>query len=173
MALFFISNKIVRNSLFTVSLNYQKEQFKKTLIIFLNLFNPILNLEKYDKIGIIDNTINYNHDEYNLIDTKKFTFEFYLDKYKFYQSISRWYYCQKREQIFLNLDIVFNEYIFVLNKLKTIDQLFIDSFIEIKADYLNLNKNIITKLTLLKETYNDEFINNKVDNYIQSLNKIF
>ena len=88
--------------------NPQSPQFKFTLNIF-NIFNPLLQLEIYDKISIIEN-INYT--EYKFIDISKINFGFYLDKYNIYQSITRWYYNQKREYIFNKLDIFFGLFYF-------------------------------------------------------------
>jgi len=116
---------------------------------YSTFLNPIINLEPNDKIGII-----------NIQSNNLFNFKLYLDKYNTYQSFNRWYNNQKRGDIFEKLDIVFTEY----NKyIKSID---IIKMNELYNDIINFNTILITKLQILKNTYNDNNVSIKIDNYI-------
>jgi hypothetical protein len=147
MALSFLKTKesIIKN---------EKNVLESKYNFFTLFFKDLLLIEKNDKIGIIMNNNNNNIFE-------KINFTLYLDKYNFYQSIRRWYNKQKREEIFDKLDILFKEYEqFILN-LKHVYMHY--------ALYLNiieLNKKLIIKLELLKNTYNDINIDDHIDNYI-------
>ena len=125
---------------------------------FNNIFNPILNLEHYDKIGIIDNV---EYKEHKFIDVSKINFGFYLDKYNIYQSITRWYYNQKREYIFSKIDILFEEY---NNYLKLVQNNY-SSLKFLVNKIIELNGLLINKLTLLNKTYNDNMVTDKINNY--------
>jgi hypothetical protein len=168
MALLFLSNKVVQSSLLNFSIEYTKEQYNKTLCLFETMFEPILNLETNDKLGINDNKPNID-EEYNLISISKFDFTLYLDKYKLYQSISRWYYNQNRSIIFSKLDLLFDEYISLILLIKKLNETNIYKYDEINKKYQELNKKLILKLGLLKLTYNDEEINKKIDSYCEKL----
>ena len=123
---------------------------------FTIFFKDLLIIEKNDKIGII---MNNNNDYY-----EKINFTLYIDKYNFHQSIRRWYYNQKREDIFNKLDILFNEYqqyIYMVKKDNIYNALC--------YNIIELNKKLIIKLELLKTTYNDMNIDIHIDNYIDIL----
>lgn len=169
MALLFLSNKTVQSSLINISIYYNKEQYNKSITLFEKLFEPLLNLEPYDKLGIENIKPDFNEKEYNLINGSRIDFIIYLDKYKVYQSVSRWYYNQKRVNIFSKIDILFDEYFILINKLKTLDEISIIKYNEINKKYQELNKKLIEKLTILKLTYNDEEINKKIDSYCEKL----
>lgn len=155
MVQLFLSNKTLRSSIISIDYN-------KTITLFKKLFEPILNLEPYDKLGIENIKPDFNEKEYNLINGSRFDFTIYLDKYKVYQSLSRWYYNQKRTIIFSKIDILFEEYFLLINKLKIFDE---KSIIK----YTKINKKLIEKLVILKSTYNDEEINKKIDSYCEKL----
>jgi hypothetical protein len=110
MALIVLSNIIGKSYLLKMGIDYSKLQIDKTFNLFEELFDPILNLEPNDKIGWVT-TEPYNETEYIYINGTKFNFKLYLDKYKIYQSVSRWYYGQTRIIVFDKLDILFNEYL--------------------------------------------------------------
>lgn len=155
MALSFLKERNQINLELKLLIELQKK-CKLGYTFFSNFFKPILNLEKNDKIGI-ENIKNSNMNYINL------DFTLYLDKYNMYQSISRWYYKQERTEIFKKLDQIFEEY-----------QNFLKLFISLENHYIKdmikeLNTLLIIKLGLLKETYNDNVISEKINNYLQIL----
>ena len=145
--MFNIKEKILETSKLLTELNLEYNFYK-------NFFIEILNLEIYDKIGTIP-------------EKNKFGFKLYLDKYNIYQSISRWYYNQKREDIFQKLDSLFQEYNNFISLLNDSYKEINDIFEFLYNTTIDLNKNIIQKLELLKLTYNDMNITLKIDNYIK------
>jgi hypothetical protein len=169
MALLFLLNNMIRNSLINNSIEYNKEQYNKSITLFEKLFEPILNLEPNDKLGIENIKPYFNEKEYKMINGSRIDFTIYLDKYTVYQSLSRWYYTQKRAIIFSKIDILFEEYFLLLNKLKILDEKSIIKYTEINKKYQELNKKLIEKLVILKSTYNDEEINKKIDSYCEKL----
>ena len=94
MALSFLKEKNVKDLHIK---NKHANELKYTF--FLGLFKPILDLEANDKLAI-DCTIS----------SPEIQFKLYLDKYSVSQSFRRWYFNQKREDIFKKLDILFDEY---------------------------------------------------------------
>jgi len=166
MALLFLSNKMVMTSIINISINYNYEQYNKSITLFEKLFEPILNLELYDKLGIENIKQDLNEKEYSIINSSRFDFTIYLDKYKVYQSLSRWYYYQTRTIIFSKLDILFEEYFLLINKL---DKQNIIKYTEIKKKYIELNNKLVKKLVILKLTYNYTEINKKIDFYCEKL----
>lgn len=170
MALLFLLNKSVQKSLLNIGLDYNKQQYNKTITLFEKLFEPILNLEIYDKLGIENIKPDFNEKEYNLINGARFDFTLYLHKYNIYQSFYRWYYNQTRLNIFLKLDIIFEEYFVLINKIRILDNLSIIKYIEINNRYKKLNDKLVEKLKILKLTYNnDKEINKKIDSYCEKL----
>jgi hypothetical protein len=155
MALSFLKERNQINLELKLLLELQKK-YKLEYTFFSNFFKPILNLEKNDKIGIENiKDININY--------KKIDFTLYLDKYNMYQSISRWYYKQERSEIFKKLDQLFEEYQTFLKECSKLDNYYI------KDNIMELNKLLKKKLELLKETYNDNIISEKINNYLQIL----
>lgn len=158
MALFLIKNKDFFGNKTLLSsinqiLNYTLNRYETNLNKFKEFMQPILELNKYDKIGIIKlnetNDLNLN-------------FTLYLDKYKIYQPISRWYWSQHREEIFTNLLILFNNYNDLCKQIVNSyynDKKFFES---IYNKYKEFNKLLIDQLMILKDTYNDKL----VDDYI-------
>jgi hypothetical protein len=122
---------------------------------FKNSIDPFLNIDKYDKIGIINNEIEIKN---KYFDTKKIKYLFYLDKPHYLQSISRWYNGQNRKDIFPHIFFFFRHYIDfgkICLKRKSI-------LVQYIKNQLN---NIINKLYLLKDTYNTPY----VDTFIEEL----
>lgn len=149
MALSFLKEKNVKD------LQIKKKHANELkYTFFLELFKPILDLEANDKLAI-DNTIS----------SPEIQFKLYLDKYSVSQSFRRWYFSQKREEIFKKLDILFDEY----NKYIKDIHITNISTAKIMINISKLNKQLITKLLILKTTYNDINVNNFIDNYIKIL----
>lgn len=166
---FLFFNKTVRDTLLNFTIDYKKEEFNKSFNLFETLFESILNLEPFDKLGIENIRPNIDDDSYKFIDTTKFDFTLYVDKYKLYQPISRWYYNQHRTYIFLKLDILFDEYFTFINKLKLIDENFFIRYSEIKEKYKMMNDKLVFKLNILKATYEDQEVTSKIDDYCEKL----
>ena len=168
---FFCSN-IVKSSLLSKSLDYEYIQLLNAFNFYKNIFEPIIQLEKYDKIGIEEIiAIPTNENENKYINYKNMNFKIYLDKYKIYQSISRWYWNQKRNLIFPKLDILFDDYNNLLEKIQLMNKNYESNFKSLFNDCDELNKQILPKLELLKETYNDSNINDFINKYYNILNK--
>jgi hypothetical protein len=160
MALSFLKERNELNLKIKLKLKLDLELEKKCeseYTFFSNFFNPILKLDKNDKIGIqIIKDINMNYMNLN--------FTLYLDKYNIYQSFNRWYYKQDRTEIFKKLDQLFEEYHIFLKSSSSIKNEIINNNI------INLNTILITKLELLKCTYDtDNNICEKINNYLQIL----
>jgi hypothetical protein len=156
MALSFLKERNQINFELKLLLELQKK-CELGYTFFSNFFKPILNLEKNDKIGI-ENLKDIN------IDYKNLNFKLYLDKYNIYQAFNRWYFKQDRIEIFNKLDNLFEEYHIFLKISNSIKNEII------KNNIVNLNKMLITKLEILKCTYdNDNNICEKINNYLQVL----
>ena len=149
MALSFLKEKNVKD------LQIKKKHTNELkYMFFLELFKPILDLEANDKLAI-DNTIS----------SSEIQFKLYIDKYCISQSLRRWYFSQKREDIFKKLDILFNEYDKYIKNINVTSIYMAKLIININI----LNKQLIPKLLILKSTYNDININSFIDNYIKIL----
>jgi len=137
-------------------------------------FKPFFDIEKNDKIGLeIENNLKEDNNFSQYINYKAFNYKLYLDKYVIYQSISRWYYNQKRTNIFQKLDNIFEEYNLILNKININKNLYYNrNIVEYQIIYNKfntINNILIIKLNILKKTYNDMTINLKIDQYLDFL----
>ena len=158
MALSFLKEKNVKN--------LQEIKFKNNLQaneleyhFFINLLKPILDLDVNDKLAI----------DCAYQSSQEIPFKLCLDKYTIIQSFKRWYYKQKREDIFSKLDIVFEQYNKLLINIKynyTLNQLLTK---KIYINIIELNSILITKLNILKTTYNDMIVNEHIDKYTKML----
>ena len=119
---------------------------------FLLFFKPLLELENNDKLSV-DNNCQMSID---------IPFKINLDKYDLSQSFRRWYYKQKREDIFNKLDIVFEKYnnfiISIKNKIQSK---------KILENMIELNKLLTIKLIILDKTYNDPKVSSIIDKYLK------
>jgi hypothetical protein len=91
----------------------------------------------------------------------------YLDKYKVYQSMTRWYWNQKRNLIFPKLTTLFEQYTIYLNKLIKFN--INNSLNYIIDDVKKMNEQIVKKLKLLRNTYNDPKISGVIDTYCDQI----
>lgn len=167
MALFFIKNNNITNTILTpFNYYYEAHQFNISYNFYFTLLDPILQLDINDKIHIEE---NYYHQRFEskYIDFDKINFQIHLDKYKFYQPLYRWYYSQSRQLILSKLDIVFDGYQQMLNKINEFHNHKL--FIKIIHNFNELNKKLALKLKLLSETYNDKETNEKINQYISCL----
>jgi hypothetical protein len=155
MALFLLENKDFFNydNMVEITKNIYLEYYE----IFRKRVTPILELEQYDKIGII----NCEKDKDLQLD-----FHLYIDKASLYQPLLRWYYNQQRIIVFEKLDILFEKYNSTLKQIQEICEKNREKLLFIYEKYLELNILLINKLTILKETYNDNNINYKIDKYL-------
>lgn len=169
MSLSYFTNKYIHTSIIDIVINNNKIRYNKTIELFENLFEPIFKLEPNDKLGIINVESYFDSKEYDLINSYNFNFVFFLDKYKLYQIISRWYYKQSRQIIFSKLDILFNEYFLLIDKLKLLEYNTCINYTEQNIKFTQLNKKLIEKLEILKLTYNDEKIDIKINIYCEKL----
>ncbi len=158
MALFFLKNsslfknQSLQSSLMTMGLEYEYKELEKGITFFNQMFQPILQLEKGDKIGIQDAV---NDVKLKYVDLSQVNFNLYLDKYKIYQSLSRWYYKQNRKDIFEKLNLLFDSYNILTKRIKVVYTNYNVKFEKLFNDVVTLNKNIVIKLNLLSETYAD------------------
>jgi hypothetical protein len=173
MALFLIRNKSmfydhhISSKLLHLNLENDYIQLEKAFDIFKIMLDPILNLEPYDKIGIEDSSNLELFSNNNYLNGTKLNFILYLDKYKIYQSVSRWYWNQKRIIIFNKLFILFEEYIKVLDKVKLNNIRNTNMYKKLLNDVLEFNDKLIEKFNILKITYNDPIVSEYIDKIIQ------
>jgi hypothetical protein len=173
MALFLIRNKSmfydhnISTKLLHLNLENDYIQLEKAFDIFKIMLDPILNLEPYDKIGIEDSSNSELFSNNNYLDANKLNFILYLDKYKIYQSVSRWYWSQKRDIIFDKLIILFEEYKKVLDKVKLNNIRNTNIYKKLLNDIVEFNNKLIEKLNILKITYNDSIVSEYIDKIIQ------
>jgi hypothetical protein len=171
MSFLFFQNKNIFNeqpffrSLVVLSVNYECEQLIKAHEHYKKIFGPIINLKPNDKLGIseyIGEKISLKYFNSDIIN-----FNLYLDKYKIYQSMSRWYWNQKRNLIFPKLTVLFEQYTIYLNKLIKFNTSSLLN--DIINDIKKMNKQIIEQLKLLKNTYNDPEISMIIDTYCNQI----
>ena len=144
--------------------------FNKIYFFFNELFQPLLDIKIYDKIGISNNMINNPH--VSLINYKKLNFTLYLDKYSKLQPIKRCLYKQSKELTFSKLYIIFYEYNKVIDEIIFLNNNYNYSY-QIKTKFKNLNYQLINSLEKLKFTYNNNTdINNSISSFISILSKI-
>lgn len=152
-----------------LNLNLENDhiQLEKAFDIYKKLFEPLKNLEQFDKIGInnCSNIDLFSNNSY--LNSVKINFKLYLDKYKFYQSISRWYWNQKRQSIFDKLFVLFEEYKKMYDKVKMNEIRNSNMFNQLLKDIIVFNNILIEKLLLLKTTYNDESVSILIDKIIK------
>lgn len=173
MALFLMKNKsLFYDSDLTyklINLNLENDhiQLEKAFDIYKKMFEPIVNLKQYDKIGIQEysNVELFSNNTY--LNSVKINFKLYLDKYKFYQSVSRWYWKQKRHDIFEKLLIIFEEYKKIHDKVKVNDIRNNKMYNQLLNDIVIFNNILLEKMLLLKTTYSDDSVNIYLDKIIK------
>jgi hypothetical protein len=173
MALFLMKNKSlfyehdITYKLLNLNLENDHIQLEKAFDIYKKMFEPLINLEKFDKIGISNysNVELFSNNSY--LNSVKINFRLYLDKYKFYQSLSRWYWNQKRQSIFDKLLILFEEYKKMYTKVKMNVIKNSNMFNQLLNDIIVFNNILIEKLLLLKMTYDDELVSSSIDKIIK------
>ncbi len=173
MALFLMRNKSlfyeqnITAKLLQMNLENDFVQLEKAFDIYKKLLNPIINLEPYDKVGIEEcsNTELFSNNQY--LNPTRINFNLYLDKYKIYQSVSRWYWSQKRNIIFERMLILFEEYKKVYDKIKLNMLRNTLLFSKLLEDIDQFNSKLIVKLEILKTTYSDELVSGYIDKFIQ------
>ncbi len=152
-----------------LNLNLENDhiQLEKAFDIFKKMFDPLINLEKFDKIGIQDFSNKDLFENNSYLNSNKINFKLYLDKYKFYQSISRWYWNQKRENIFDKIYLLFEEYKKIFDKVKLNEIRNSNMFQQLLNDIIIFNNILLQKLLLLKTTYKDESVSISIDKIIK------
>jgi hypothetical protein len=186
MALFLMKNKSIfyQNDITYKLLNLNLEndyfQLEKAFDIYKKMFEPIVNLQSNDKIGIqcTSNIELFSNNTY--LNSVKINFKLYLDKYKFFQSISRWYWNQKRLDIFDKLLILFEEYKKILDKVKIneirnnkISCKFIFPYIvglENLADSSIQSNDVFTSSNLLEDQLNLFYVDADINKLIEKYN---
>jgi hypothetical protein len=152
------------------SLNYEEHIFIEIYYYFYELFKPLLNLQNYDKLGIIyyDNSINYNIRYVNIY---LINFRFCIYKKNIIQPIIRWLNKQNRLNTFTKLDIIFSEYNTIIQKLKIFRNKYNNHFEQIYNKFNNLNNHLINKMNILIISYySDNIISDCINRYINYLN---
>lgn len=173
MALFLMRNKSlfyeqnITAKLLQMNLENDFVQLEKAFDIYKKLLDPIINVEPYDKVGIEEcsNTELFSNNQY--LNPTRINFNLYLDKYKIYQSVSRWYWSQKRNIIFERMLILFDEYKKVYDKIKLNMLRNTLLFSKLLEDIDQFNSKLIVKLEILKTTYSDELVSGYIDKFIQ------
>jgi hypothetical protein len=159
-----------KNISLELSLEYEVHIFIQIYYYFNEIFQPIINLNKFDKLGIINYNNNINNDIY-YVNIYLIDFRFCIYKNKIIQPLLRWYYKENRLNVFTKLDIIFSEYYNILNKLKILKNKYNDTFKLITYKFQNLNNILLNKIDILVYSYhNDNFIMMCINRYIQYLN---
>ena len=173
MALFLMKNKSMfyeydlTYKLLNLNLENDHIQLEKAFDIYKKLFESLVNLEQYDKIGINNNSNVELFSNNSYLNPVKINFRLYLDKYNFYQSISRWYWNQKRQPIFDKLLILFEEYKKMYDKVKINEIRNNNMFNQLLKDIIVFNNILLEKLLLLKTTYRDKSVSMAIDKIIK------
>ncbi len=178
MALFLMKNKSMfydsdlTYKLINLNLENDHIQLEKAFDIYKKIFEPIVNLKQHDKIGIQEcsNVELFSNNSY--LNSVKINFKLYLDKYKFYQSISRWYWSQKRHEIFEKLLILLEEYKKIYDKVKLNEIRNNKMYNQLLNDIVIFNNILLEKMLLLKTTYSDDSINIYLDKIIKILEPV-
>jgi len=149
--------------------NYEEEivAISKAVILFKNIFHPIIQLEPNDKLGIINESIITTSEKY--FNIEKINFKFYLDKHGFGQAIVRWIKSQNRFDIFECLDKLFYEYNEFLLRIMILHNFNKKVFILIINEIIIINELLINKLNILEATYSHMVVLNHVLLYIEYL----
>ncbi len=152
-----------------INLNLENDhvQLEKAFDVYKKMFEPIVNLKSYDKIGIQDCSNNELFSNNTYLNSVKINFKLYLDKYKFYQSISRWYWKQNRHEIFEKILTLFEEYKKMYDKVKLNEMRNNKMYNQLLNDIIIFNNILMEKMLLLKTTYSDESINIYIDKIIK------
>ncbi len=133
-----------------MGLEVEFNELTKAFNLFEHLFQPILQLEQGDKIGVIEIEQNNNSKYLNRIN-----FDLYLDKNKLYQGFSRWYYKQNRRDILNKLEILFDSYAILIKRIQYMNENYTKKFENLFINAKYVNANLINKLSILNDTYND------------------
>ena len=172
MALFFLKNsslfknQSIQSSLLAMGIEFEFNELEKGLNFFNQIFQPIFQLEKGDKIGIQDFVSNNN---LKYVDFTKINFNLYLDKYKIYQSLSRWYYKQNRKEIFEKMDLLIDTYFILIKRIKVLNANYTSKFETLFKNVISTNEILVTKLNILSETYGDPEITPIIKTYCDRL----
>ncbi len=160
----FLYNYNIKASLLSLGLEFEYKQLSDALNFYKQILQPILELEQYDKLGI-EETQEFVNNTNKYINYKDITYKIYIDKYRIYQSVTRWYWNQKRNLIFPKVDILFGEYKKLIDKIQLMNNNYGKEFEKILEECINFNKQLIEKLEILKLTYNNTEITNSINNY--------
>lgn len=140
----------------------------QVFFMFNQMFEPILGLNKNDKIGMVDIDLPDDNSFKVFIKLSEIKWALYLDKSSYAQSVKRWWYEQNRKDIFDNLTTMFNVYTNYLKYVYT--QFTYTKFLDLKPKILDFNQKLILGLDNLKLTYkNDETIVNIISTIIESI----
>jgi hypothetical protein len=178
MALFLMKNKSMfydnelTYKLINLNLENDHVQLEKAFDIYKKILEPIINIKQYDKIGIQDSSNVELFSNNTYLNSVKINFKLYLDKYKFYQSISRWYWKQNRHEIFEKLLTLFEEYKKVCDKVKVNDKRNNKMYNQLLNDIVIFNNILLEKMLLLKTTYSDDSVNIYLDKIIKILEPV-
>lgn len=162
-------SKIVANNTFYNSYNLKEiNQLNIYLEHFDNLFQPIYKLKLNDKLGIepYKDKINTTYFTYT-----KMKFRFYYDPSSYYQFLVRRIYQQNRHDIMDNLKILVDNYINFYNKFRNVKKMYGDDekLNIINERIIEINEKLSSGLNNLKETYQDDKIDGKLNKFIVDL----
>jgi len=134
--------------------------YEKVYQFFKNTLKPLMDLEKGDKLKLIENTYEINNRYFN---SNKIKYVFELDKVSYLQGINRWLNSQNRKDVIMYLYLYFEELIefsYIMKKENP------NIYFSLKKDF----KDLVNRLYLIIETYNDEKISHLIT---QILNNIY
>lgn len=147
---------------------YPDNEVNQVFLIFNQIFESIIGLNKNDKIGMVDQVITDDNSFKVFIKLSEIKWGLYLDKSSYTQSMGRWWNKQNRKDIFENLTRMFQIYVNYLKYVET--QLLYNKFIDLKPKILDFNQKLILGLDNLKLTYsNDDTVVNTISTIIESI----
>lgn len=147
---------------------YPNLEVNQVFLIFNQIFESIIGLNKNDKIGMVDQVITDDNSFKVFIKLSEIKWSLYLDKSSYTQSMERWWYQQNRKDIFENLTRMFQIYVNYLKYVET--QVLYNKFTDLKPKIIDFNKKLILGLDNLKLTYNnDENISNIITSIIEKI----
>ena len=140
----------------------------QVFFMFNQMFEPIIGLNKNDKIGMVETIITDDNSFKVFIKMSEIKWKMYLDKSSMTQSFQRWWYEQNRKDIFEHLTSIFDVYKNYLTYIEK--QVSFNNYLDLKPKIVDFNQKLILGLDNLKLTYkDDEVIVNIISTIIESI----
>lgn len=141
------------------------EQNKRVFKRYVKLLSPILELQTGDKIAWFKTSDNSSKLEVVLASFIQ------INKPTYFNSFYRWYYCQGRDQTINHLSLIKQNYVKLLNDIyygcymKHIYK----QYLQLAREIIDFNQNLLNGFMTLKATYNDDNMNEVINNLESSI----